>query len=125
MKAKALCIALGLLASSPAQTAQWHSTPGGNSVQGQVNFTAELRASNELAIESHDIGNNMVAYVTTYQELHSPCEDKRPACGPLGQTVETIAYLGDSLDVDASTGTAVARRYRHDGWPEPIRIARK
>lgn len=57
-------------------------------------------------------------YAATYAETHMPTIDART------ETIEQMAYAGDSIEFNAGE-KLVARRYRHDRWPTEIRLARR
>jgi hypothetical protein len=106
----------GALIAMALLSASFHPVPGTHDVAGRVHFSARIAPSNQLAVESHDLGGGVISYVAEYHELHQ--ENARH------ETVETIAYLGDSIDIQTAEVLAV-RRYRRDRWPDEIQYARK
>lgn len=90
-----------------------------------IAFTATIASVGALTIVEHDLGDGVVAVVGTYRECHS--DEWINSDGTIKKpiVIEMIAMRGDSVDFDASPGrTLIARRFRHDGWPSDIQVAK-
>jgi hypothetical protein len=82
-----------------------------------VRFSASIEPVAALAMESHDLGNGIVSTVATYRETGTE--------NPRDETIEMLAYRGDSIAFDATGERLVAVRSNPRGLKSTEAYARK
>lgn len=103
-----------------AIAASWSSQRGGD--LGGVSFVGEVSPTITASIDSHGLGSGIVAHVVTYTEAHMPVGLDGRDSPSRREVVEVMAHAGDGIEFRGGE-ELTARRWRRDGWPEPVRLA--